>query len=153
MSDGVKDDALEVLLRFAEEYWEEIRHIEGQRATIANLVMIIASASVGLITQRELDSSSLPIATLVIISGLYGIVSTAKLHERYRFLQMRLDFFYEKIDQITPAAKFNQLREDAQQKHEKQFPRLSKIPLHLLWTMLHVVIVVIGVIFLCLTLL
>lgn len=153
MSDGGKDDALEVLLRFGEEYWEEIRHIEGQRATIANLVMIIASASVGLITQRTMDLSSAPIAMLVIVSGLYGIISTAKLHERYRFLQMRLDVFYDKIDQVVPTAEFNRLRELARQRHEDQFPRLSKIPLHLLWTTLHVVIVVLGCIFLALTLL
>ncbi|HWM93304.1 MAG TPA: hypothetical protein VN493_21255 [Thermoanaerobaculia bacterium] len=147
MSDSLKDDSLEVLLRFGEEYWEEIRHIEGQRATIANLVMIIASASVGLMSQRGFDASRSSLAVLVVLSGLYGIMTTAKLHERYRFLQKRLDLFYDKIDQIVPQAEFNRLRMLAHDDHVKQFPKLSRLPLYLLWLILHVVVMTIGIIF------
>lgn len=146
MSDSFKDDSLEVLLRFAGEYWEEIRHIEGQRATIANLVMIIASASVGLMSQKGFDASRPSLAALVILSGLYGIMTTAKLHERYRFLQKRLDVFYDKIDQLAPQAEFKRLLLLAGEEHVKQFPGLSRLPLYRLWLILHLAVMIIGIV-------
>ncbi|MFP5285617.1 MAG: hypothetical protein ACLGI9_07760 [Thermoanaerobaculia bacterium] len=137
-----------MLMGFAGEYWEEIRHIESQRATIANLVMIIASASVGLMSQREFDASRPSLSILVVISGLYGVMTTGKLHERYRFLQKRLDVFYDKIDQLVPEAEFNRLRMLAYDEHLKEFPKLSRLPLYLLWLVLHLAVVVIGLVLL-----
>lgn len=148
MGSNFNSDSLEVLLRFSQEYWAEIRHIEGQRAAIANLVLIIASVSVGLMSQKGSDFSSVPIATLVIFSGLYGVVTTAKLHERYRFLQNRLDRFYDKINESVPEAEFNQIREVAAIEHRRAFPYLSRLPLHRLWSVLHLAVALLGALFL-----
>jgi hypothetical protein len=145
---GSKSDSLEVLLRFSEEHWEEIRHIENQRAAITNLVILVASASVGLASQKGLSISQPPLAGLIVFVGGYGLVSTAKLHERYRYLQARLDKFYEKIEILAPEAEFERLRRDAHEEHISKFPRLSVLPVYRLWMALHSAILGLGIVLL-----
>ena len=67
-------DDTDVLLEFCKLNWEEIRHIENQRATLANLIIIIASAIVGLAVQQGLTRSFLPLIVLMILLGVYGII-------------------------------------------------------------------------------
>lgn len=143
-----KEEGLEVLLRFSEEHWEEIRHIENQRVAITNLVILVASAAVGLIAQKEFILSRPPMAILIIFVGSYGVVSTSKLHERYRYLQARLDRFYSRIDVLAPEAEFSNLRQAAHEEHASEFPLLSRLPVKFLWTTLHFITVLLGIFFL-----
>lgn len=142
----MKDDALEVLLVFVGEYWEENRHIEEQRVAISNIIIIVASAAIGLIAQKEISISRLPLALLIAFAGLYGILATAKLYERYRFLQTRLDLFYEKIDLLQPDATFEDLRKKALQQHRRNFRVLARLPLNMLWMAIHAVLLVLGLV-------
>ena len=139
-------DDTDVLLFFCDEYWEEIRHTENQRATLTNLIILIASAVLGLFVQWGLSRGFIPLAVLLILLGLYGAAITLKLYERYNFLQSRLYLFYDKIDGLHPNAEFLRLRADADARHKGHFPKLSKMRVHQLWLTIHVAISVAGVV-------
>jgi len=148
----VNDDT-QVLLNFCDQYWDEIRHTENQRATLTNLIILIASAIVGLIVQKGLGRGFLPLAILLILLGVYGAAMTLKLYERYNFLQTRLEHFYRYIDELHPNSKFLHLRSAAEVEHKGQFPKLAKVRVHHLWLALHVAISVSGVVLLVVILL
>jgi hypothetical protein len=139
-------DDREVLLNFCNQYWDEIRHVENQRATLTNLIILIASAIVGLMVQKGLSKGFLPLAILLILLGIYGAAITLKLYERYNFLQTRLEHFYRHIDELYPNAKFLHLRRVAEDEHKAQFPRLSKLKVHRLWLALHIAISLSGMV-------
>jgi hypothetical protein len=141
----------EVLLFFCGQYWEEIRHTEKQRAMLANLIILIASGVLGLSLQQGLSRAVIPLAALMIVLGLYGTITTLKLHERYSFLQARLDCFYKHIDQLHPDAQFLNLRARADEEHKKQFPFLEWIHVYWLWLLIHILISVGGIILLAIS--
>src|SRR5687767_5401349 len=135
----------EVLLFFCGQYWEEIRHTEKQRATLTNLIILIASAVLGLIGQKGLSRDFIAGAILLLILGLYGAITTQKFYERYRFLQARLYSWYDHIDKSHPDAQFLKLRNEADVKHKQEFPYLEKLHVHHLWLTLHIAIFLAGV--------
>jgi hypothetical protein len=120
----------DVLLKLCEEHWTEMRHIEDQRATITNIVIIITSAVVGSIAPQTPSWALLSLPMLLIILGIYAAVTTAKLYERHQFAQTRLDYWYKRIDELNPNAEFLQLRNKADVSHKSKYPRISKFHLH-----------------------
>jgi hypothetical protein len=137
-------DDTDVLLNFCNQYWDEIRHTENQRATLTNLVILIASAIIGFGVQKGLSKPFLVLAILLILLGVYGAAMTLKLYERYNFLQTRLEHFYRQIDALHPNAQFQTLRNDAASEHKGAFPKLSSVRVHQLWLFLHLAISLVG---------
>jgi hypothetical protein len=138
-------DDSDILLNFCNQYWDEIRHVENQRATLTNLVILIASAVVGLMVQQGLSRGFLPLTILLVLLGIYGTAITLKMYERYSFLQIRLDHYYHRIDELHPNAQFLQIKKTAEDEHKLHFRRLFGLRVHWLWIALHVAISLSGV--------
>ncbi|MBC8235498.1 hypothetical protein H8E77_38615 [bacterium] len=136
----------DVLLKFCEQYWEEMRHIENQRATITNIIIVITSAIIGFIAQKGISSNLLPLTTLLIILGIYGALTVTKLYERHQFGQVRLNHWYKRIDELNPNAQFLQLRSVADAEHKTQHPRTERLKLHYFWLALHITITLLGIV-------
>jgi len=147
MVQGVSDmtDDTEVLLAFVHEHWEEMRHAENQRSTITNIIIVIASLIIGLISQVGLAKGSIVLTLLLAVLGIYGVLITAKLYERHQFSQKRLDYWYTRIDELHPNAQFLSLRQKADDAHAKEFPKLVKFRVHRLWIALHSAIALLGI--------
>lgn len=130
-------DDTDVLLKMFDENWTQARHLENQRATITNLVVIIASAILGFIVQKGLSIEILPITILLIVLGVYGAVTSEKFHERIQLSINRALVFRNRIDELHPDSKLVQLNNEFETQHKKRFPRLSKIRLHYFWVYMH----------------
>ena len=137
-------DDTEVLLAFVHENWEEMRHVENQRSTLTNIIVIIASLVVGLISQVGLNQGSILLTILLTILGTYGAVVTAKLYERHQFSQKRLDFWYPRIDELHSDSQLLSLRQMADDAHSQEFQRLAKMRVHHWWIALHSAIALLG---------
>lgn len=141
-----KTDDSEILLFFCGQHWEEIRHTETQRAALTNLIILIASGIFGLLLQKGLSRAFIPLAGLLIFLGLYGAITTYKLYERYRYLQNRLQHWYDHINELHPNAEIISLRRKADEEHRKRFPVFEKrVHVHQLWMLLHLVMCVSGI--------
>jgi hypothetical protein len=139
-------DDTDVLLKFCEQQWMEAKQAEDQRAVITNIILLVTSALLGLITQNGLSSNMLPLTILIFLLGLYGVVTSQKLYERHQFHIQRLQSWRKRIDELHPNAQLNKLREEAVAKHKTIYPKLYGLRLHLLWLVMHSVISLIGVI-------
>jgi hypothetical protein len=98
--------ATDVLMGFIHEHWEEMRHIENQRATMANLILTLAAALIGLIANFKISQNTLLLSLALVFLGIYGWIATAKLYERHQFDQNRLYKWYKQIDRLNPKAKY-----------------------------------------------
>jgi len=123
-----------------------MRHIENQRATITNIVILIVSAILGFIVEKKFSPDLFPLSLLLVILGVYGAITTAKLYERHQFAQARLDHWYKHIDKLHPDAQILHLRDISDAEHRKQYPRIAKLRLHRLWIILHVAIALLGIV-------
>jgi hypothetical protein len=68
--------AVEVLLRYYEEQWEQIRHLENQRATFINIVIVVSVGIVGFVMQQGLGPASIPLAVMLVVLGVYGSIAS-----------------------------------------------------------------------------
>ena len=136
----------DVLLKFWEEQWEQARQCENQRSTMANLILPIFTAGIGLIVAFDFTLKTLPIAIFLILVGLFGAVFSMKLFERWRLHESRAIKWSEKIDKLNPKANILELFWEAHEEHKKKHPRLSKIALYNLWIWFYLLLVALAVI-------
>jgi hypothetical protein len=136
----------DVLLKVYDEQRAQARQSEDQRATITNIVLVIASIILGFVSQNGFVFGSLPLMFLLIIIGLYGAIASEKLYERFQFHRIRSSFIRKRLDELSSKAYVLKLLNDADNAHQKEFPRLSRLRLHHLWLSLHIAITITGIV-------
>lgn len=139
-------DDTDILLQLCSNEWEQSRHLEEQRATITNIILLIASVILGFVAQKGTGYELLPLTILLIVLGVYGAIATEKLYERYTFHSERARHYLKRIDELHPTAQVWALRSQADAKHSAEAKRLVKLRLHALWTSLHVGISITGLV-------
>ena len=139
-------DVNDVLLRLYEEQRSQARQSEDQRATISNIVLVIASAILGFVSQNGLVLTTLPLTVLLIVIGLYGAVASEKLYERFRFHANRSSYLRKQIDKLNPKVSCLKIFSEADNAHHKEYPVLLKIRVHVIWLLLHIAITMAGLI-------
>jgi hypothetical protein len=136
-------------------YWSEhrsqLRQSESQRAVLTNYVLAIAAAISGLVIQQHYRLQTLPLSIMVVLIGLYGALAAAKYHERanYHLSQARAltQVLVQSGDLPDNDATLDQFRRD----HYQEYPRLSRIRLHWLWTGLPLGVAAYGLVLIILT--
>jgi len=139
-------DDSEVLLKFFDEDWRHVRQSEDQRTAFSNIILLIASAVFGFLTQYSLTRNTLPLTILLIVLGIFGGIASDKLYERSK-LHMELAWAWQRrLFELHPDIQLDRLKGEAQEAHRKRFPRLFGLRLHLVWLTLHLSIALAGII-------
>lgn len=145
--------AANVLLGLITEEWREIHHIESERASFTNILIVVESGAVALIAQRSISLPTLPICVLLVLLGLVGLLTTAKYYERFRFAQTRLTEMYHQLDCLCPAARIIDVLRSANMKHDAGGRgltfcgvHLKRLPLNIMWRVVHLIAAGAGVI-------
>jgi len=139
-------DDSEVLFKFFDEDWRQVRQSEDQRTAFTNITLLIASAVFGFLTQYGLTRNMLPLTVLLIALGLFGAVASQKLYERSK-LHMELAWTWQKrLSELHPDIQFERLKAEAEKTQRKRFPRLFRLHLHLVWIALQLSFAVAGII-------
>lgn len=141
-------DTGETLLHLFEEERRMGRQSEDQRASIASLVIVIASVINGVLTQTGFHLKSLPLSILLILLGSYGMIFNAKLYERFRLHDRRADKIRNRLDELFPDAQIRVILMKSDEEQDISYPIISrKIRLYRLWIGLHSLILLQGVIY------
>ncbi len=141
-------DTTEFLMRMAEENWTQARQSEDQRATLTNLIVVIASIDQGVLTQTGFNKSSLPLTILLIILGIYGAIASAKLYERHQHHVNRAKPLRRQLDKLCPDAQVSNLQKAADDAFAAEHPILTnKIRLNHVWLGLHILIAILGIVY------
>jgi hypothetical protein len=138
-------DSINVLLAMYNEQCTQARHYESQRATVSGFLLAIAAALVGLITyDKSITRSDLPPAIFLFVLGVFGALSSFKHYERSLRHGKRAQEYREKLNELIPALKINELRVKADGETNSRFKRLYKLRLHHIWHFLHFMIILMG---------
>jgi hypothetical protein len=139
-------DETDVLLKFFDEDWRQVRQSEDQRTAFSNIVLLIASAVFGFLTQYGLTRNAVPLTVLLIVLGIFGGIASEKLYERSK-LHMELAWAWRRrLSELHPDIQLDRLTGEAEEIHRKRFPRLFGLHLHFVWLTLQVSIAVAGLI-------
>jgi hypothetical protein len=137
-------DSTDVLLKLCETRWAEVKQAEDQRSALSNIILLIASAIVGIFTQKGLDRGSLPLALLLIFLGIYGAISSRKYRERIHYSLSILKLYRDHLNELYPDVQIEERRLQAKEFHEKRHPFMTKISPNHLWVALHISIAIAG---------
>ena len=135
---------VDVLLRYCEEQWNHIRHLENQRATFTNLVLVIAVGVIGFITQKGISIAILPLTIALMVLGLYGAFASYKFYERYKLHKALEDVWLDEVDRLLPKAKLKKLGQQAGEQHKQRFRITSRVHVHTVWITFNILIALAG---------
>ncbi|MFC8916581.1 hypothetical protein ACGF5F_31010 [Streptomyces sp. NPDC047821] len=134
-----------MLLEMYREQHNQARQLETQRATLSNLIVVIASAALGFTAQHGLEPImllvSLPLAGL----GTYGVLACLKYHERSVLHHKAARLFSRRIEERLPSLLINEGWAGLHAQQRLGFPRTFKVRLYGLWIALHAGVAASGV--------
>ena len=139
-------DTSDVLLKLNEQKWAEVKQSEDQRAVLTNVILLIASAIVGVFTQKGLDRNGLPLSILLIYLGIYGIIVARKYRERIHYALSIIKLYRDRLNELHPDAEIEERRLKAKELHDKLHPLIIKINPNNLWIILFASIALTGTI-------
>lgn len=144
-------DVKESLWKMLQEEYTHARQHQTQRATMTNIVLVVASALIGLICfDKHLSISDTPASVMVVVLGIFGAVFSVKFQERYSCHRKRAYTIRNRIEELDPECNFTFLEKTANDKSKEEFPILSRYSLRYFWILLHVSILLVGLLLLLL---
>jgi uncharacterized membrane protein len=142
------NEITEILLRVAEQNYAHARQHEDQRAAIAGLIVLIATAIQGGLTQTGLHKNALPLTIMLIVIGIFGMIAGIKLYERSKLHSARVRKLRERIDELNPDAQLQNSLDLSDQEHNTKYPFIARwVRLYILWIVLPGIIASLGFIY------
>ncbi len=146
-------ETTDILINAADREFGQAKQSEDQRSNLTGLIVVVASAIQGGLTQTGLNKSALPLTIMLIVLGIFGIIASIKLYERFR-RHVRYGFFIRKrLEELHPDTQLSAMLEITRKEQQAEFPVLRGIRLYLIWLMLHGMIMVLGIIYTAIALL
>ncbi len=140
-------ETTDILINAADREFGQAKQSEDQRANITGLVVVVASAIQGGLTQTGINKNALPLTIMLIVLGIFGVLASMKLYERAR-RHLRLGFLIrQKLEELHPDTQLSLLLETTRKEQQEEFPVLRSIRLYIIWTILHCLIMVLGIIY------
>lgn len=136
---------VDVLLQLRSEEWNLLRHYEEQRTSITNIIIAIASVAIGFLVQNGINRNTIPITILLIILGIYGVLSVSKLYERIHQANDLAIGYTKRIDELNSKIGIEKVRKKIRSKHKEEFPLTTKLKMNFLWVIFHSSIAVLGI--------
>ena len=133
----------ETVVLYWKEQREQLRQSENQRATMTNYLLVIVAGLSGFIVQQHFVNRTIAVAALIVIIGVYGALMSAKYHERSRYHLGQARALTRSLAAMGALSDRNVL-DELRDEHYAQYPTLSKLRLHWLWTGLHSAIALYG---------
>ncbi|WP_055566884.1 hypothetical protein [Streptomyces atriruber] len=133
----------EAIRAYWKEHREQLRQCETQRSTLTNLLLVITAALSALIVQQKFTLNVLPLCLFVTMTGVYGALAVSKYYERASYHLAQARALTRDLVELG-ALSSDEALVRARTAHYRQFPRLHRIRLHRLWTVLHLAIAAYG---------
>lgn len=141
-------ETTEILLHMMEQQLLQAKQSEDQRSNLTNIIVLIAAAIQGVLTQTGFAKNALPLTITLIIIGVFGVVATAKLYERFRYHYEVMRQMRKQLETLHPDTAIRACLDAAWQEHIKKYPITStKVRLHIIWAILHILIIALGIIY------
>ena len=136
-----------ILLHLMQEEWNQARHLESQRSTMTNFIIIIAAGIQGFLAEKGFKQESLPLTLVLFIIGVYGAIFSWKLAGIWKFhVDLALEL-RKRLSALYPDSQFEKISEEVGGRYRNRFLLWPGIPLWLLWVVLHSIFATLGLLY------
>ena len=138
---------LNIIMGFYKEQLSFCRHIEGQRSTMTNLILVIAAILIGFTyNDGNIIKANWPFPVLLIILGVYSFFFSKKHYALFKMHDKLSDRYREIIEKHIPESDVK--RSEVYIELEVAFVFVQKHKLNIYWLGIPIVVTFIGVIML-----
>ena len=145
VEDQITEARRQTLLMMWKEIREHARQHEAQRSIATNMVLLLASASVGLMVTVKFGYRTVPLAVAIILLGSFGFLLSAKHYERSQRSTALAIEFERRLDEMDEGLQITATRRAGESISEAAYPFLFKVRLNKLWSSLHILVLLVGV--------
>lgn len=140
-------DSVQLLLAIHEHHERQSRHHDDQNAKVVSLVLVLASAALGLVgLDNRIDAIDIWLGAFLFLIGCYGAAFSTKHYERHFRKKLAAHKVRDEIETICTDPQLRDLRLDAESDHLQHFPQwLIRRPLYHAWIAVHVFVAGFGV--------
>jgi hypothetical protein len=144
-------DKTDFLWGMYQEHTTQGRHHEVQRATLTNIIIIVAGGILAFVANNGVTRDKWVLAAFLIVIGLFGAFFSAKQYERFRFHVVAAGKYRKELERSIENS-LTGIRESALARHKSEFlPLIVKLRLHYFWIGLHILIASLGIVLLIIT--
>ena len=139
-------DEKDVLLEMFKQYLNQGLHHQQQRATVANIILILAGVIVGLITfDDHLRGTADGVAAFFLwVLGVFGLLWSAKQHERYAYYLERARGYRNRLDEDLPHISLQGINNVAEATTAREYGPLYRMQVWWIWGALYGLIACLG---------
>ena len=143
--EGIIENQQDILLNIYKEHLTQARHQENQRSTMTNLILIICTGAIGIITfDNSINFYDLPLVLFIIFSGIYGSIFSAKYYERFKLHYERSREVRIKLISLFNELELSEMQRKADEKTQQNFPLIFNLRLYWLWISLFLLVSSLG---------
>jgi hypothetical protein len=135
------------LLCNMQENWRLSREAEEKRFLLATVNIFLATVLQITLVLTGFHRQVVLLPCWLALIGVYGVVANLKLYERSQFHIARARKLRAKLDALYPDSELEQLFQYAEQEQKRAYPLLMNVRLNNIWTALHALIALLGVIY------
>jgi hypothetical protein len=135
------------LLCNMQENWRLSREAEAKRFWLATVNVFLATVLQVTIVLIGFHRQVVLVSCWLALIGIYGVVANLKLYERSQFHIARARKLRAKLDALYPDSELEQLFQLTEQEQKRTYPLFMNIRLNTIWTALHTLIAILGVIY------
>ncbi len=129
------------------DHCTQCRHHESMRATVTNVFLTITAGVTGVIAlDSEMNALDVPLTLFITLLGVFGAVNAAKNYERIQMHTERARSYRDALEELLPTTRIKALKQEADRKHNANWPRLHKVRLFWLWIGIQIGVVLFGVV-------
>ena len=114
-------DETDILLQVWREQRDKAKQCEDQRAVMTNIVLVLASAGIGLVVHQGVkDHAMLLVTGSLVFLGAYGAITSLKYRERYAYHNAQARALLNRLEEMYPALHVKKDRDCAIGHHGKR---------------------------------
>ena len=138
-------DDKDALFGMFKQYMDHALHHQQQRSTIANIVIILSGAIIGLVTfDKVICGPDLVAGIFVAGLGLFGLAWSIKQHERYSYYLNRARRYRDALA-VACSIDMAGMNKAADEKTAKKYGLLYRVRVWPFWSFLYVLVIAVGV--------
>ena len=130
-----------------QENWRLSRDAEEKRFKLSTVNVFLATALQVTIILAGFHRQIALLSCWLALIGIYGVVANLKLYERSQFHITRARRLRAKLDALYPDSELELLFQGAENEQKRTYPLLTNVRLNTIWTALHALIALLGVIY------
>ncbi|MBN2012691.1 hypothetical protein JW960_25405 [candidate division KSB1 bacterium] len=140
----------ELLMMKYKEQKTQARQHETHRATVTNLVILIAGGALSIVGFQTITVIHFVIGLFILFLGVFGAILSKKHYERFKYHTLWAHEYDKKLLKIFKESEIEDFKKK-KLKHEKEFGWISKTRANKLWTGIHLLIALLGLLIIIIT--